>query len=236
MRSYENNLVIMPAYNEAKSIADVIRQVRAVCPDITIAVTNDGSTDATPAVAQATGVVVLDVPFNLGIGGAVQTGLKYAAAEGYQRAIEVDADGQHNPAYIDKLLDTMDETSADMIIGSRFLQKTRYKATFMRTLGIAIFSDLIRLVCGKRIYDTTSGFRVYNRRAIEFLARHYPTDFPEPESIVMLLKNDFTIKEVPVEMKKRLAGVSSVFTWRAAYFMASISIAIVISSLKRRWP
>lgn len=236
MRSYANSLVIMPAFNEAKSVAEVIRRVRAACPDIAIAVTNDGSTDDTAAAAKKTGVVVLDVPFNLGIGGAVQTGLKYAAQESYQRAIEVDADGQHNPAFINRLIDAMDATNADMVIGSRFIQKTRYKATFMRTLGIAIFSDLIRLVCGKRIYDTTSGFRVYNTRAIEFLARHYPTDFPEPESIVMLLKNGFVIKEVPVEMEKRQAGVSSVFKWRAAYFMASISIAIIISSLKRRWP
>lgn len=236
MPTYENSLVIMPAYNEEKSLAEVVRRVRIHCPGAAIAVMNDGSVDNTLSVAKAAGVILLDVPINLGIGGAVQTGLKFAARERYERAIEIDADGQHNPAFTDRLMTAMDETGADMVIGSRFVQKTRYKATFMRTLGIAIFSDLIRLVTGKRIYDTTSGFRVYNRRAIEFLARHYPTDFPEPESIVMLLKNRFVLKEVPVEMEKRQAGVSSVFKWRAAYFMASISIAIIISSLKRRWP
>lgn len=236
MRLYDNSLVIMPAYNEEKSVASVIHRVRASCPDIPIAVINDGSTDHTHQVAKVTGAIVLDVPFNLGIGGAVQTGLKYAAEHGYERAIEIDADGQHNPAYVDRLLQAMNQTNADMVIGSRFVQKTRYKATFMRYLGIAIFSDLIRLVCGQRVYDTTSGFRIYNRRAIEFLAHHYPIDFPEPESIVMLLKNGYKIKEVPVEMRKRQGGISSVIHWRAAYFMTSISIAIIISALKRRIP
>jgi glycosyltransferase involved in cell wall biosynthesis len=227
--------VIMPAYNEAKAIARVLSAVTIQIPASSVIVINDGSRDATSDLARKSGVQVLDLPFNLGIGGAVQTGLKYALHAGYDVAVEVDADGQHNAAHIQQLIDALGQHQVDMVIGSRFMGQTVYRASFMRRAGIFIFSLLIKLVTGTNIYDSTSGFRAYNRRAITFLAHHYPSDFPEPESIVMLLKGGFSIKEVPVEMNKRLAGKSSLksdFSWRAIYFVISNSIAILVSALK----
>ena len=225
----------MPAYNEAKSITPVLRAVVAHVPPSDVVVVNDGSVDETSTLARQAGVNVLNLPFNLGIGGAVQTGLKYAWQHGYDIAVEVDADGQHDPDRIGELVAALLRHRVDMIIGSRFIGKTLYRASFMRRAGIFIFSVLIRLVTGENIYDSTSGFRAYNRRAIAFLAHHYPSDFPEPESIVMLLKGGFAIKEIPVEMNPRLAGKSSLksdFSWRAIYFVVSNSIAILVSAFK----
>lgn len=226
---------IMPAYNEAKSIVDVLAVVAQQIPRSAIVVINDGSRDATSILARQAGVVVIDLPFNLGIGGAVQTGLKYALAHDFDVAVEVDADGQHNAEHIQDLIKALQETQSDMIIGSRFVGKTRYRSSLMRRGGIFVFSLLIRLVTGSTVYDSTSGFRAYSKRAIAYLSSHYPSDFPEPESIVMLLKRGFKVREVSVEMGPRLAGTSSLksdFSWRAAYFVVSNSIAILVSAFK----
>lgn len=229
--------VIIPAYNEARFVANVVRSVRLIAPAADIVVINDGSTDGTAQVARLTGATVLSMPFNLGIGGAVQTGIKYADRGGYDLAIEVDADGQHDPAFIPKLVAAQQQTGADLIIGSRYVAEPNYRQTMMRSLGMTMFSFLIRLVKGKMIYDSTSGFRVYSRRAIELLSRQYPSDFPEPESIVILLNRNYTIREVSVVMHQRQAGVSSIqgdFSFRAAYFVISNSIAILLSAFKQQ--
>lgn len=229
--------VIIPAYNEARFVDKVVARVKAAAPTAAVVVVNDGSTDNTGHVARASGAAVINLPFNLGIGGAVQTGLKYAARGGYDVAIEVDADGQHDPTFIPHLLTSLADSQADLVIGSRFVTTSGYHQTMMRSLGITLFSILIRLVRGHTVYDSTSGFRAYSRRAVTFLAPRYPSDFPEPESIVMLLNNGFRIHEVSVLMQPRQAGVSSLqgdFSFRAAYFVVSNAIAIVISAFKRK--
>jgi glycosyltransferase involved in cell wall biosynthesis len=226
----------MPAFNEARTVADVIGRVRRSVPDADIVVINDGSTDHTEAEAQQAGAVVLSLPFNLGIGGAVQTGLKYAHRQAYEVAVEVDADGQHDPIYISRLVQLVTAGDADMAIGSRFLEETAYESSWLRLAGIKIFSYLIWLVTGKEIFDSTSGYRAYGQAAISFLARRYPTDFPEPESIVMLLNAGFRIRELPMSMQERTTGQSVIgksdWSFRAAYFVLSNAIAILVSSLK----
>lgn len=179
------------------------------------------------------GITVLDLPINLGIGGAVQTGLIYAARNNFDVAIQVDGDGQHDPIFIKPILEVLEKNEADMIIGSRFLNRAGFKSSPMRIFGIRVFSYLIYLVTGKYIYDSTSGFRAYNKRALAYAAEHYPTDFPEPESIVMMFQQGFRLKEVPVIMKERQGGVSSVRPLKAVYFVISNSIAILISAMKR---
>lgn len=223
--------IIVPAFNEEQSIAAVLRHIRSIDRSLAIVVINDGSRDGTSRVARSAGVSVIDLPFNLGIGGAVQTGLKYARSHGYNVAVQVDADGQHDAAFIPVLLQAL-APHIDMVIGSRFMQKTDYEGTWLRRLGTRIFSWCIRLTSGYTIYDATSGFRAYGSRAIAFLADNYPIDFPEPESIVKLLRHGFVLREIPVEMKQRSGGSSSVTRLKAAYFMVSIVIAILLESIK----
>src|SRR3989344_449889 len=221
--------VLMPAFNEARSIGAVIGRVRQHAPRADIVVVNDGSTDQTRAEAEAAGALVLSLPFNLGIGGAVQTGLKFAQRNEYDIAVEVDSDGQHDPVHISRLVDLVASAEADMAIGSRFVGDTAYTSSWLRLLGIKIFSYLIWLVSGKEIFDSTSGFRAYGRKAISFLARRYPTDFPEPESIVMLLNAGFRIREVSMPMQERAFGQSVIccidWAFRAGYFVLSQAIA-----------
>lgn len=230
--------VIMPAHNEAASVSQVVRQVRQHAPFSHLVVINDGSTDATESAARQSGAQVITLPFNLGIGGAVQTGLKYAAREGFDVAVEIDADGQHDPAYLPQLITAVLQPGIDMVIGSRFFTNTMYRSSWLRLLGIRIFSQLIQWVTGKRIYDSTSGYRAYNKRSLSFLAGRYPADFPEPESIVMLLNAGFNIHELPMLMNNRLSGESVVgksdLSWRGAYFVLSNAIAILVSGLKEK--
>ena len=237
MNAQPSVCIIIPAYNEAASVGRVVDQVRQVAPQAHLIVVNDASSDGTAAVAQQKGVPVLDLPINLGIGGAMQTGFKYAYRNGYDVAMQLDADGQHDPKFIPDLLRVLSEDRADMVIGSRFLQPVGYKASFLRLFGIRLFAWLIGLVTNKRIFDSTSGFRAYNRLALEFVARHYPSDFPEPESIVTMLRNGFRLQELPVVMSSRQAGQSSLGSdlgFRAAYFLISNAIAIVMSGFKER--
>jgi len=226
-------LIIIPAFNEEKSIARVVTTILRDRPECDIVVINDGSEDATARLAQGCGVPVISLPFNLGIGGAVQTGLMYADRHGYEVAIQLDADGQHKSEEVGKLIAAIREDGWDVVLGSRFLEDVKYPSTFLRRLGNRIFSGLIALVTGQRFTDSTSGFRAFNRRAISFLSRHYPVDFPEPESLVILRRNGYRVKEVSVSMRERQGGQSSVTRFKAVYFMISISIAILIDSLKR---
>ena len=230
--------VIMPAFNEAASVGEVVKRVRQEVPLADIVVINDGSSDQTRQVADRYGAKVLTLPFNLGIGGAVQTGLKYTYRQGYDVVVEIDADGQHDPSYISQLVGEVTSGRADMVIGSRFVANTTYRSSWLRLLGIRIFSVLIKLVTGTKIYDSTSGYRAYDSRVIEFLSRRYPADFPEPESIVMLLNAGFRVREVPMLMNDRQAGESvmgkSDISYRAAYFVLSNAIAILVSSLKAK--
>ena len=227
---------IIPAFNEEKTVGDVISAIQQQAPHVDIVVMNDGSRDTTSKVAGAHGATVLDLPINLGIGGAVQTGLKHAERQGYDVAVEIDADGQHGPQHLLQLVQALAEHEADLVIGSRFIASTDYRSSVMRRFGIHTFSYLIRRASGKRIYDSTSGFRAYGREAIDYFSHNYPADFPEPESIVMALAKGMNIVEVPVEMNERQAGESVVrrdISLRALYFVVSNAIAIVMTRARK---
>lgn len=224
--------IIIPAYNESATIQRVISEIRLVSRRFHIVVINDGSTDDTGQRARRARVVVIDLPFNTGIGGALQTGFKYALAHGFTTAIQVDGDGQHPPNQIPKLLNQATKQT-DLVIGSRFVKKTQYQSPFFRRVGSWVFSALIQIVSGKKIVDPTSGFRVYNQHALQAFATNYPIDFPEPESIVYLLKKGLRIKEATVEMKARVAGRSSIASLRALYLYLSIMLGILLSVVKK---
>jgi len=224
-------LVIIPAYNEERSIARVIADIKRVCAaDITVI--DDGSSDSTAARAASEGVTVISLPFNLGIGGAMQTGYIFARDRHYDIAVQVDGDGQHDPGYLDVLLGPVISGLCDMAIGSRFIEKTSYKSAISRRVGIAFFSWLVWILTGKRVKDPTSGFRAVNRKLIEYFSSSYPTDYPEVDVLVRLYKKDFKIREVPVEMKKRRDGISSITAFKSAYYMVKVSLAILINSMR----
>lgn len=226
-------LAIIPAYNEAENIKNVIRELQAVTPRLDILVVNDGSQDQTGYLAAAV-TRVIDLPANLGIGGAVQTGFKYAARNGYRVAIQFDGDGQHVATEIPKLLNHLEENNTAMVIGSRFLRKhAGFRSTFTRRIGIRIFGVVNSLLIGQKITDNTSGFRAYNRQAIEFLACHYPSDYPEPEAVILLGKNGFRIGEVFTEMRERQGGNSSIAGIIGIYYMLKVLLAILITALRK---
>ena len=228
-------LVIVPAYNEAKNIAWVISDLKTLDPNPDILVVNDGSRDGTYEAAKATGqALVVNLPNNLGIGGAVQTGFKWAARNGYQIAIQFDGDGQHIAAEIPKLLTALHDKSAGMVIGSRFIERhSGFKSTFVRRLGIRVFMLVNSLLIRQKITDNTSGFRAYDRRAIEFLARHYPTDYPEPEAVILLGKNGFTIAEIFARMQGRHTGGSSISGPKSVYYMVKVLLAVIMTALRK---
>lgn len=227
-------LIIIPAFNEERTLAGVLKDVEAHCPEFDILVVNDGSRDGTSRTARAfPRVRVIDLPINLGIGGAVQTGFLYAADKGYDVAVQVDADGQHRPAEVAKLLEPIVSGEADVVIGSRFLEKGKYRARPGRKLGIWLFSVTNRLLLGQKISDSTSGFRAYNRKAIELLSRDYPDDYPEPEAIFLLRKKAMTVREVPVEMSDRQGGKSSISLAESIYYMVKVFLAIFVLMLRK---
>nr|WP_295975169.1 glycosyltransferase family 2 protein [uncultured Bacillus sp.] len=225
-------LAIVPAYNEEQGIQFVAEQFRDM-DNVDVLVINDCSRDKTSAICRELGLNVIDLPSNLGIGGAVQTGYKYAKLNGYDIAIQVDGDGQHNPAYIKELIKPIAEGNADLVIGSRYLKKDGFQSTFTRRMGIQYFSFLIRLLHKKQITDPTSGFRASNRKVIELFSNRYPIDYPEPESIVFLLRNQYRIQEVPVLMNERKGGESSINAFKSVYYMIKVSLAILIDNLRK---
>lgn len=233
MKNKGNILIIIPAFNEEESVGKVIEEVRAYFPEADTLVVNDGSTDFTSEKAKARGGMVLDLPFNLGIGGAMQAGYKYAYEKGYDTAIQVDGDGQHDPMEIPKLLQGLQEKRGDMVVGSRFISKSQYKASIMRRLGGGIFSSVISGIIKQHITDPTSGFRAANRKAMRLFAFYYPQDYPEPEVLVLLSKSGLRIAEVPVTMKQRYAGQSSITRIRAVYYMVKVLLAIFIDCFKQ---
>lgn len=226
-------LAIVPAFNEEASIEAVVRNIWAVNDfDIDVVVVNDCSRDDTILKCKELGVKYIDLPCNLGIGGAMQTGYKYALYHGYDIAMQIDGDGQHNPQYIGRLLQPLAEGKADMVIGSRYIDKKGYQSTFMRRVGINYFSFLIRLLTGVTVKDPTSGFRACNRTVIQMFANRYPQDYPEPEAIVYLNRREFKLKEVSIEMSERTGGKSSINPVKSAYFMIKVSMAIVIDRFR----
>lgn len=225
-------LVIVPAYNEERCISGVLRDLREHAPAVDVLVVDDGSTDATQRVAAGEGAKVVRLPFNLGIGGAMQTGYRYARQRGYDVAVQFDGDGQHRAAEIEKLLTPLRRGDADIVVGSRFLEKGDYKAPVFRRLGIWIFSSVLSVVLGMRVTDTTSGFRAVNRKVIGFFSRAYPDDYPEVEALVLLHKVGLRMTEVTVGMRERAAGRSSITMVRSVYYMIKVLLAVFIDLLK----
>lgn len=225
-------LAIVPAFNEEKGLKKVAAQFKDI-DFVDILVINDCSKDRTSELGRKLGFNVIDLSCNLGIGGAVQTGYKYAWEHNYDIAIQVDGDGQHNPCYIKELIKPIIDGEADLVIGSRYLKKEGFQSSFMRRMGIYYISFLIHLLAKKKITDPTSGFRASNRKVIEQFSVQYPHDYPEPESIAYLLRNNFTIKEVPVIMNERFGGKSSITSFNSAYYMIKVSLAIFIDNLRK---
>lgn len=225
-------LVIIPAYNEAESICKTVESVKKAGYDYVVV--NDGSTDGTLDICKENGFNTLNLTENLGIGGAVQAGHKYAAFHGYEIDIQFDGDGQHDVSYIPLLVGRIRDGS-DLVIGSRFLEKTEgFRSSTMRRVGIRWISALIKTLTGNTVTDPTSGFRACSRRCIDLFCRDYPIDYPEPESIVTALKRSLTVDEVPVIMHERNAGRSSIRALSSVYYMVKVSLAIVIVGLSRK--
>lgn len=225
-------LIIVPAYNEEANLAGVIDGIRATVPWADIAVVNDGSTDATSEVARSKGVVLLNLPFNLGIGGAVQTGYVFACEHEYDIAIQIDGDGQHDPSYVPVLLYPLRMDTADLVIGSRFVGPTSFRSNLARRMGIGWFARVVSFLIGQRVTDTTSGFRAANRLAIQLFATAYPQDYPEPESIIIAHRAGLRIQEVPAEMRERQGGRSSIDLWRSVYYVIKVTLAILMSAIR----
>ena len=227
-------LAIVPAYNEQGMIGRVVRDIKRHAPDFDVVVVDDGSLDATAAAAEAEGATVLRLPFNLGIGGAMQAGYKYALHRNYDLAVQVDGDGQHDPALLPRLEKALHSGSAEMVWGSRFLEDAGYEVSKPRRMGQVIFARLVSTITREHVSDPTSGFRMTNRRGIELFARDYPHDFPEVEAILMVHAHDLQMREVPVWMRPRTHGSSSIGFHNAAYYMARVLLAIFIGLFRRR--
>ncbi len=226
-------LVIVPAFNESGNIGRTIEELRGLDLPLTILVVNDGSTDGTVREARQGGSKVISLPFNLGIGGAVQTGFLYAKLKGFSIAVQVDGDGQHDTGYLKVLLEPIIRGEADMVIGSRFLPPhLGYQSSLIRRVGIQFFSRLISFFTGCLVTDPTSGFRAINGKLIPVFAEDYPHDFPEPEAIVQARFHKARILEVPVQMRKRRHGLSSIRYLMTLYYMIKVTFAIILDSFK----
>ncbi|ANF98953.1 glycosyltransferase family 2 protein [Paenibacillus bovis] len=227
-------LIVIPAYNEEKNLENLVQSIRALNnPNINFIIINDCSSDNTAFVCKELDIPVINLPCNLGIGGAVQTGYKYAYENGFDIAIQVDGDGQHNPSYISELIKPLINEEADLVIGSRYIEKVGFQSTFLRRVGINYFSKLLLTLTGQLITDPTSGFRACNRKVIELFSKRYPVDYPEPESIMYLKRKAYRIVEIPVVMEHRASGTSSITAFKSVYYMIKVSIAIMIDKLRK---
>lgn len=226
-------LIIIPAYNEQESIKKTVEDIMEKAPHFDYIVINDCSTDKTKEICETEEFNVIHLPVNLGIGGAVQTGYLYAARNGYDIAVQVDGDGQHDPQFLSKMADYMEAEHADMVIGSRFIDKEGFQSSGARRVGIKYFTMLIKLLTGTKITDPTSGLRMVNREIIEFFAEEYPKDYPEPESVVAILRRKKKVLEIPVIMRERSGGVSSISMKKSVYYMIRVSLAILIERIRK---
>jgi glycosyltransferase involved in cell wall biosynthesis len=229
-------IAIVPAFNEEESVTAVIDEIRAFDPDFEVVVVDDGSTDGTTAAATGLGAHVVRLPFNLGIGGAVQTGFRYAFENGFQLAVRVDGDGQHDPAQLGLLLGPILADEADIAIGSRFretLEGDSFRSSRTRRLGISILAWTVSILVRRRISDPTSGFQAMNRRAIALFAADYPHDYPEVEAALMVHKHELRMTEVPVQMRERAAGQSSIGALASVYYMVKVMLALFVGLFRK---
>lgn len=232
----EKILIVIPAYNEEANILKTYKTIINYCKrkklKYDIVVINDGSTDDTQLIIEKNKIPSINLIHNLGIGGAVQTGYKYAYQNNYDIAVQFDGDGQHDVRYIENIVEPIRKNEANMVIGSRFVDKNidGFKSTKARRIGINLISWLINITCKKKIYDTTSGFRACDRKCMEEFIQNYPVEYPEPISTVEILKKGYKVEEVPVKMGEREGGVSSIKTWKKAYYMINVFLSIIIGT------
>ena len=230
----ERLVAVVPAWNEEGAIGGVVDEIKAFDPAIEVVVVDDASSDETAAVAEAHGATVLRLLFNVGIGGAVQTGFRYARDEGYVTAVRLDGDGQHDAAELGKLLAPIRSGEADLVIGSRFVDPGgTYRPPFARRMGIRVFAELVSLLGGQKVTDTTSGFVALNRRGIELFATEYPHDYPEVEATLVALRSGLRLHQVQVDMRERQAGSSSITFVRSLYYIVKVMLALLVASLRR---
>lgn len=231
MEKEKKILIIVPAYNEAESIENTIGQLQSKAARYDYLIINDGSTDETLNICEDKRYHYINLPINMGIGGAVQAGYVYAGKNDYDIAVQMDGDGQHDAAYLDAMLEPLIKGEADITIGSRFLKKEGYQSSRSRRIGIGFLSFLIRITTGKKIMDVTSGYRAVNRQFIKIYAKDYPMDYPEPEAIVMAIMYRGRVKEIPVQMKAREGGSTSITFKKSIYYMIKVTLAILVCRL-----
>lgn len=231
----KKTLVVIPAYNESMSIRDVVCRIKEVLPESDVLVVDDGSTDNTSAVAKSSGAMVIALPYNLGIGTAIQTGFLFAMQRGYGIVVRLDADGQHRPEDAKSLIGPILSGEADMVVGSRFLSSDGggFKSTFARRAGIRLFSTLVSLIVRKHVTDPTSGFQAMNENVVKLFAQEYPPDYPEIEALVLANKAGFRVKEIPVKMLERKSGQSSIDFAKSVYYVLEVFISIVVSIFRK---
>lgn len=225
-------LIIIPAYNEEANIEKTVEAILRDSSGFDYVIINDCSTDHTRQICEEKGYNIVNLPINLGIGGAVQTGYKYAVRNSYDMAVQVDGDGQHDPKFLEEMAEYLEENNLDMVIGSRFIEKQGFQSSGLRRVGIRFFSWLIKVLTGQRITDPTSGLRMVGRNVLEIFAKDYPKDYPEPESEVVVLRKKMKVEEIPVIMKEREGGVSSISMKKSVYYMVKVTLAIIIERIR----
>lgn len=226
-------IIIIPAYNESESIRSTIEEIKEKAVEFDYIIINDCSTDDTKKICEDMQYTIINLPINLGIGGAVQTGYKYAYRNGYEVAVQVDGDGQHNPEFLEKMAERLKDEQIDMVIGSRFINKEGFQSSGTRRIGIKYFTFLILMLSGKKITDPTSGLRMVNRGVMKMFAEEYPKDYPEPESVVAILRQRKKVEEIPVIMRERSGGISSISVRKSVYYMIKVTLAILIERIRK---
>lgn len=229
-------IAIVPAFNEEQNVARLLAELRVADPGLEIVVVSDGSTDRTAEVAAAAGAHVVRLPFNLGIGGAVQTGFRFAREGGYDLAVRLDGDGQHDPLFLPVLMAPVLAGAADMCVGSRFIGDGGYRSSASRRVGIRVLARVVSMIARQRLTDTTSGFQALNRRAIALFAQELPRDYPEVEGLVMALRHGIRVQEVPVSMRERVHGRSSIGALASVYYMVKVLLAVFVDLFRRKLP
>lgn len=232
-RNKMKKLIIIPAFNEESNIEKTVHSILKDAPEFDYVVINDCSTDHTRAICEEHGFNIVNLPINLGIGGAVQTGYKYAYEQGYDVAVQVDGDGQHDPEFLNLMAEHLMSHHLDMVIGSRFIEKKGFQSSTARRMGIVFFSKLIKILTGQIITDPTSGLRMVGRNVMGLFAVDYPRDYPEPESVVAVLRRGMKVEEIPVIMHERTGGVSSISLKKSVYYMIKVTLAIMIERIRK---
>ena len=225
-------LIIIPAYNEEENIEKTVESILRDSSGFDYVIINDCSRDNTKKICEKRGYNIVNLPINLGIGGAVQTGYKYAVRNGYDMAVQVDGDGQHDPKFLEEMATYLEEHNVDMVIGSRFIEKQGFQSSGLRRIGIRFFTFLIKILTGKKITDPTSGLRMVGKNVLQIFSEEYPKDYPEPETVVGILRRGMKVEEIPVIMHEREGGVSSISMKKSVYYMIKVSLAIIIERIR----